>query len=172
MDRLFCPWRYSYVTSAPAPESECVLCDLGAGDPSRDREGLIVHRAHHHYVVLNKYPYTSGHVMIVPYAHLERLSELPPEALPELSYLMARAESVLSAEYRAEGLNVGLNLGRYAGAGIPRHLHTHVVPRWSGDTHFMTVTGETRVIPEELDDTWQRLRRCFGENPGTETPRP
>jgi ATP adenylyltransferase len=169
MDRLFCPWRYAYVTDPEPRGSQCILCDLGNDDPSRDREDLVVHRADHHFVVLNRYPYNSGHLMIVPYRHVARLSELPQAALPELSTLMARAESVLTAEYHAEGLNLGFNLGRIAGAGIFRHLHAHVVPRWAGDTSFMTVTGETRVMPEDLDETWLRLRKRFGNDIGPES---
>ena len=167
MDRLFCPWRYAYVSDPEPRESQCILCDIGNDDPSRDREDLVVHRADHHYVVLNRYPYNTGHLMIVPYRHVARLSDVPRDALPELSLLMAHAESILAAEYHAEGLNLGLNLGRFAGAGISRHLHAHVVPRWAGDTNFMTVTGETRVLPEDLDDTWLKLRRRFDHDVGS-----
>jgi len=167
MDRLFCPWRYAYVTDPEPRESQCILCDLGNDDPSRDREDLVVHRADNHYVVLNRYPYNTGHLMIVPYRHVARLSDVPRDALPELSLLMARAEIILAAEYHFEGLNLGLNLGRFAGAGISRHLHAHVVPRWAGDTNFMTVTGETRVLPEDLDDTWLKLRRRFDHDVGS-----
>jgi len=169
MDRLFCPWRYAYVTAPEPRGAQCILCELANRERSRDREGLVVYRADHYYVVLNRYPYNTGHLMIVPYRHVERLSDLPMQALPELSMLMARAEGNLAAEYHAEGINLGLNVGRFAGAGISRHLHAHVVPRWAGDTSFMTVTGETRVLPEALDDTWVKLRRRFGSDAGPES---
>ena len=160
MDHLFSPWRYAYVTSQP-DGSGCILCRIADGDGSRDEERLVVARARHHFVVLNLYPYSSGHLMIVPYRHVARLGDLGDEALAELSSLAARAEAALGEAYRPEGLNMGLNLGRAAGAGIADHLHLHVVPRWAADTNFMTVAGETRVLPEELHETWRKLRESF-----------
>jgi ATP adenylyltransferase len=137
-----------------------------AANGGNDREWLIVHRARHHFIILNRFPYTSGHLMVVPYAHLANLEELPADALAEMMALGQRAVVNLKALYRPEGLNLGMNLGEAAGAGIACHLHLHVLPRWIGDTNFMTTTGETRVMPEVLDLTWQRLREAFSEGVG------
>ncbi len=154
MDYLWTPWRYSYVTEGEAP-SGCVFCNA-AGSPN-DRENLIVHRAVHNFVILNRFPYTNGHVMIVPFAHVSSLAALTEDALLEMMRLAREAERHLRASYHPDGLNIGLNLGRSAGAGIADHLHMHVLPRWTGDTNFMTVTGETRVLPEDLPATWAKL---------------
>ena len=157
MDHLFSPWRYAYVTS-PKTDGGCVLCRIGSADPSGDEGGFVVARGLHHFVVLNIYPYNTGHLMIVPYRHVPRLAELGEEVLKEMALIAARAEAALSEVYRPEGINLGMNLGQCAGAGIADHLHLHVVPRWAADTNFITVTGETRVLPEDLHRTWQRLR--------------
>ena len=154
MDYLWTPWRYNYVTEGERP-SGCVFCSAGAG--SDDRDNLIVHRAEHNFVILNRFPYTNGHVMIVPYAHVSSLAALTEDALLEMMRLAREAERHLRAIYHPDGLNIGLNLGRSAGAGIADHLHMHVLPRWAGDTNFMTVTGETRVLPEDLPATWEKL---------------
>jgi ATP adenylyltransferase len=156
MQHLFSPWRFQYVTQSKQQEG-CVLCRLGAADPEQDEAGLIVHRGEHHFLVLNLYPYTSGHLMIVPYEHLARLSELSDAARNEMITLAAALERLLGEVYRPEGINLGMNLGECAGAGIIEHLHLHAVPRWCGDTSFMTVTGRTRVMPEDLHDTWRKL---------------
>jgi len=159
MDYLFSPWRYRYLTAAPAAPGVCVLCQhLQAGD---DAASLVIFRGQQNAVMLNRYPYTSGHLMILPFAHIARLDEATPAARAEMMELAARAEIVLGREYHPQGLNLGLNLGEAAGAGIAAHLHLHVVPRWSGDANFMTVVGETRVLPETLEDTYTRLRRAF-----------
>ena len=160
MDYLFTPWRFSYVAS-PRAEGRCVLCSIGASDPETDRRTFVLHRAEHCYLVLNIFPYNTAHLMIVPYGHVARLSQLAPSALAELARVAARAETVLEETYRPEGINVGINLGTCAGAGIAEHLHVHVVPRWASDTNFMTVTGETRVLPEDLPDTWNKLQGRF-----------
>jgi ATP adenylyltransferase len=157
MDHLFTPWRYAYVT-ARKPDAVCVLCRIGTEAPSDDEGAFVLHRALHHFLVLNIYPYNTGHLMIVPYAHAARLSDLHPEALGEMFDLAARAEKALEDAYRPEGINLGMNLGACAGAGIADHLHLHLVPRWSADTNFMTVSGETRVLPEDLATTWRKLR--------------
>jgi ATP adenylyltransferase len=154
VDYLWTPWRYSYVTEGDRP-SGCVFCQ--AAGLASDRENLIVHRAEHNFIILNRFPYTNGHVMIVPYAHVSSLSALTEDALLELMRLARQAERHLRAIYHPDGLNIGLNLGRSAGAGIADHLHMHVLPRWAGDTNFMTVTGETRVLPEDLPATWEKL---------------
>jgi ATP adenylyltransferase len=160
MDHLYSPWRYRYLREAVAAEGgACVLCaELAKPD---DAAGLVVLRGAHNAIVLNRYPYTSGHMMILPYQHCASLEACGEAARAEMMELAARAEQALRAEYQAQGLNVGLNLGEAAGAGIAGHLHLHVVPRWRGDANFMSVVGETRVLPEELGDTWRRLRAAL-----------
>jgi len=136
-----------------------VFCNASkAGD---DRESLIVHRAERNFVILNRFPYTNGHVMVVPYDHIGFLEQMPDATLVEMIRLAQLAEHHLRAIYRPDGLNVGMNLGRSAGAGIADHLHMHILPRWAGDTNFMTVTGETRVLPEDLPATWEKLSAAF-----------
>jgi ATP adenylyltransferase len=158
MDYLWTPWRYLYVTSS-GEKGECVLC--AAARSADDRECLVVHRGAHAFVLLNRFPYTNGHIMIVPYQHVASLHELADEALLEMARLARTAEEHLRALYRPDGLNLGMNLGHSAGAGIAAHLHLHALPRWTGDTNFMTVVAETRVLPEDLTVTWERLRRAF-----------
>ncbi len=158
MDYLWAPWRYAYVSTADqAPE--CVFCHLQAlGD---DERALIVHRGQNNFVVLNAFPYTSGHSMVVPYQHLDRISKLPVAALSEMTELTQRLEAVLFAEYHPDGVNLGMNIGKAAGAGVAGHVHMHVLPRWIADANFMTTVGETRVLPESLAETYSRLKRAF-----------
>lgn len=158
MDYLWTPWRYQYVTGS-GKSTECVFCSAALS--TNDGESLIVHRAKHNFVILNRFPYTNGHVMVVPFEHASTLEGLPDETLAEMMRLARDTEKHLRALYRPDGLNVGLNIGRSAGAGIADHLHMHVLPRWFGDTNFMTVTAESRVLPEELPVTWERLRYAF-----------
>jgi ATP adenylyltransferase len=139
-----------------APVEGCVFCL--ARDGKDDRAALVLDRAQHAFLILNAFPYTPGHLMAVLNRHVGSLLEARPEELSDVMRLTQRASAALVAEYRAEGFNIGLNLGRVAGAGIVDHLHVHVVPRWSGDHNFMTVLGETRVLPEDLATTWERLR--------------
>ena len=154
MERLWTPWRMQYIA---ADKSEgCIFCAALA--QQNDRETLILYRGRYAFVMLNKYPYSNGHLLVVPYAHTADLSTLDADAHGELMALLARAIEWLKTASRPEGFNAGLNLGKAGGAGVAAHLHFHIVPRWSGDTNFMTVTGETRVVPEWLDDTWSRLR--------------
>jgi ATP adenylyltransferase len=160
MDSLFTPWRYPYVTGQDKEEG-CVLCRVASTDADQDESVFILHRARHHFVVLNIYPYTSGHMMIVPYEHHAGLSELSPDALAEMATLAAKAEQVLHEVYRPDGINMGLNLGRCAGAGIVDHVHLHALPRWYGDTSFVTVTGGARVMPEDLGQSWRKLHGRF-----------
>jgi ATP adenylyltransferase len=127
-----------------------------------DRENLVVHRAERNFVILNRFPYTNGHVMVVPYDHIGTLEKMPDDTVVEMMRLARLSEKHLRTIYRPDGLNLGMNLGRSAGAGIADHVHMHVLPRWTGDTNFMTVTGETRVLPEELQVTWERLSAAFG----------
>jgi ATP adenylyltransferase len=159
-DVLFTPWRMSYLTGgSPSGSSTCLFCDLqGLGDT----EALIVERGKCVYAVLNRFPYSNGHVMVAPFAHRATLPDLSREERGELMDVAARLEEALRAEYAPNGLNAGLNLGRCAGAGVPGHLHLHLVPRWDGDTNFMTVLGGTRIVPEELGVTWRRLRSRLG----------
>lgn len=159
MDRLWSPWRYRYVSKA-APSDACIFCAKQA--PGQDEENLILYRGRHNFALLNLYPYTTGHLMVAPYAHIAMLDELPVDAAAELMSLTQTSVRLLREVYRPHGLNVGMNLGECAGAGIAGHLHMHVLPRWPGDANFMTTIGETRVMPEELNETWRRLREAFG----------
>ncbi len=158
MDYLWTPWRYEYITTAGAA-GECVFC--AAARDADDRRSYIVHRGAKNFVILNRFPYTSGHVMVVPYEHVASLEELGDEALVEMIRLARECERHLRSVYHPQGMNLGINLGKSAGAGIAGHLHLHALPRWTGDTNFMTVVGETRVLPEDLEVTWERLRRAF-----------
>ena len=160
MDYLWTPWRYQYITKTGEPV-ECVFC--AAARATDDKAWLVVHRAQRNFVIVNRFPYTSGHIMVVPYEHVAALDEAADETLVELIRLGRECERHLRAIYRPEGLNLGMNLGRSAGAGIAGHIHLHVLPRWNGDTNFMTVVGETRVVPEDLEVTWEKLRAAFGE---------
>ena len=159
MDYLWTPWRYQYITKTAEPVA-CVFCE--AVRSSDDKAWFIVHRGERNFVILNRFPYTSGHVMVVPYDHVATLEEVPDETLVELIRLGRDCERHLRAVYRPEGLNLGMNIGRSAGAGIAGHVHLHVLPRWNGDTNFMSVVGETRVVPEDLETTWEKLRAVFG----------
>ena len=166
MDRLWAPWRLSYVTAAQVPAPDCVFCDASAGGPpsSGSRESnndLVVLRGRAAYVILNLYPYNNGHLMVVPKRHLAALEALTPDEQTELMQLTRLSEMALNEAYRPQGINVGINLGKAAGAGIENHLHIHLVPRWSGDTNFMTAVGQTRVLPEDLEATAARLRPIF-----------
>ena len=155
MDYLWTPWRYAYVT-AGEKISGCIFCDLPkVGDDAQVR---IVHRAQYCYIVLNMYPYTPGHVMVVPFAHLDELQKLPPDAAHEMMDLAQRMERVLRRLYAPDGVNVGMNIGKAAGAGVAGHVHMHVLPRWVADANFVSVVGETRILPESLDLTYGRIK--------------
>ncbi len=195
MEHLWTPWRYGYITGETAPDAgakprkgvppelsawpgddDCVFCNLlaatnyaiKAGMPASQAEqaALLVCRGEHVYVCLNRFPYNSGHVMVVPNAHQASLAALPAAVAAELIEWGQRAERALQATYRPDGYNLGLNLGAAAGAGVAGHLHLHAVPRWVGDTNFLTTLGETRTLPEALTVTWERLRTAFAN----ETP--
>ena len=159
MDYLWSPWRYQYITKTREPQ-ECIFC-AAAKDPENDRDRFVVHRAEHNFIILNRFPYTSGHLMVVPYEHVATLQELSDRTLVELIRLAQESERHLRAIYRPDGLNLGINIGQSAGAGIAGHIHLHVVPRWTGDSNFMTVVGETRVMPEDLPITWEKLKGAF-----------
>jgi ATP adenylyltransferase len=159
MERLWSPWRLEYVTGSK-PETGCVFCEA----PRRPQpESLVVHEGRTVYIVLNRYPYNNGHLMVVPYRHVPTLNALGAEELHEIADLTQRSEVALMQAYNPQGINVGINLGKAAGAGILEHIHVHLVPRWNGDTNFMTVVGETRVLPEALGQSATRLRAAFAK---------
>ena len=187
MDLLWTPWRYSYITAEkpkgrrgvpdelsawpgpdPGTDQDCVFCNLirsvdwaataGFSPGDADRAGLILARTEHSYLCLNRFPYASGHVLIVPRRHTDALMHLPPAEATDVMLQAQRVERALRHVYRPDGINLGMNLGQAAGAGVADHLHLHILPRWVGDTNFMTVTAETRVLPEMLGQTWERLR--------------
>lgn len=163
MDTLWSPWRYEYINASGSVEkndSSCVFCLLQR-DFDHDESNFILHRATHNYVILNLYPYISGHLLIIPYAHLAELDAAPKETTDELMDLTKRCQTVLRDTYRPQGFNLGMNLGRSAGAGVADHIHLHIMPRWTGDTNFMTTVSETRVIPEDLATTYRKLRGKF-----------
>jgi len=153
VERLWSPWRLEYVTSADRTTG-CIFC-------LKEEKALIVHEGLTSYVILNLYPYNNGHLMVVPYRHVGSLAALTPEELQEIGVLTQRCEAAIAEAYDAHGMNIGINLGKPAGAGVLDHLHVHVVPRWNGDTNFITVIGEMRVLPEELGASAARLRPIF-----------
>lgn len=157
MDHLWSPWRYRYVQSAHTTP-ECIFCEMAAHP---DEENFVVHRGQYSFAVLNLYPYTTGHLMIVPYQHVDTLAAATPEALQEMILLARQAQRHLGAIYKPAGYNLGMNLGESAGAGIAHHIHMHVLPRWPGDTSFITTVSETRVLPEDLPVTYRKLREAF-----------
>jgi ATP adenylyltransferase len=184
VDTLWTPWRYAYVTDelqtrsgVPAElaawpgDAHCVFCNLlgstayaveqGMAQEAADRAARIVLRAEHCFIVLNAFPYASGHCMVVPYEHEAHLHALPAATATEIMQLAQRVDLALHTLYQPDGVNMGLNLGKAAGAGVAGHLHLHCLPRWVGDTNFMTVIGETRVMPEQLGVTWERLREAL-----------
>jgi ATP adenylyltransferase len=158
MDYLWTPWRYAYVSTA-GKAMGCVFCDAAKSDD--DRKALVVYRGQHCFVILNAYPYTPGHVMIVPYAHLDELQKLPPDAASEMMQLSQRMEHVQRQLYRPDGINLGMNIGKAAGAGIAGHIHMHVLPRWVADANFVSVVCETRILPETLEETWKRMSKAL-----------
>ena len=170
MERLFAPWRHAFVSrgegGGPPGPTGCIFCDhprpWGApeepGAPQYDRERLVVHLRPHAFVMMNKFPYAGGHVMVVPRTHTDRLETLPAEQFAALSELLRDTVAVMRATYGPEGLNVGMNMGRAAGAGIADHVHWHVVPRWVGDSNFMPLLADTRVISESMLEAYERLK--------------
>jgi ATP adenylyltransferase len=158
VERLFTPWRLTYVTAADRTPG-CVLCQALGGAEGADR--LVVHTGELNFVVMNLFPYCGGHVMVAPRRHVGSLAEATLEELAEMMALARRLEAVFREEYHPHGINVGMNLGRSAGAGVADHIHLHLVPRWTGDTSFMTVVSGTRVIPEEPEQACRRLRPYF-----------
>jgi ATP adenylyltransferase len=163
MRTLYAPWRMEYITG-PAPTG-CLFCRVQDAPPEADRENLVVHRTDDAVVMLNKFPYNSGHLMVAPRAHVGSLVDLDDDRTLALMRLVRRSLVVLSDVLTPEGFNTGVNQGRVAGAGIPDHVHVHIVPRWNGDTNFMPVLGEVKVIGEHLDRTWEKVAEGFARNP-------
>ncbi|NLV72090.1 MAG: HIT domain-containing protein [Actinobacteria bacterium] len=159
MERLWAPWRLQYVTQEKP--GGCVFCDKPL--QRDDRAAYIVHRGELAYVILNAYPYNNGHAMVAPFAHISNFEELPPDTLNEMMELAQRCTRALKLGFHPDGLNLGFNLGAAAGAGIKDHLHFHLVPRWSGDTNFMPVLSDVRVIPQSLDQTYAQLVEAFAQ---------
>jgi len=167
MDQLWSPWRYNYVTntgSGTDTGTACFFCRAAgrpnqgdAADANYDAEHLVILRAEKSFAILNRFPYSTGHLMVAPYAHVATLEDAETAALEEMMRLAQRLEKALRATYRPEGINLGFNIGQCAGAGVAGHIHLHILPRWFGDTSFMTTVGETRVLPEELPTTYRRL---------------
>ena len=190
MDHLWTPWRYAYITRSDpqartgvAPElagwptaedKHCIFCNMiastdyaiahGMQPEVAERASHIVYRGRNCFICLNAYPYATGHVLILPYLHTASLAGAPPEVAHEMIELAQRIELALTSVYRPNGINLGMNLGEAAGAGVAGHIHLHVLPRWIGDTNFMTTTSETRVLPESLDTTWTKLRESLVSN--------
>lgn len=163
MENLWSPWRYDYIASAGSESSKstgCVFCEIQKS-PERDETNFVLHRASHNFVVLNIYPYISGHLLVVPFQHIAELDAAAKETTDELMDLTKRCQSALREAYQPAGFNIGMNLGRAGGAGIADHLHIHIMPRWIGDTNFMSTVGNTRVIPEELATTYNKLKDKF-----------
>jgi ATP adenylyltransferase len=158
MDYLWTPWRYHYIADT-ARDTGCIFCDAVVAND--DVKSQIVFRGDTCFVILNRFPYTSGHVMVVPYAHVADLAAADPDMLSEMMRIAQRVQLALGQTYHPDGFNLGMNLGRAAGAGVTGHLHMHVLPRWSGDANFMTVVGETRVEPEDLTTTYEKLRKAL-----------
>lgn len=158
MDYLWSPWRYSYVTKT-GPTSACIFCQKAAED--KDEENYVVHRGELNYILLNIFPYTSGHILIAPYAHVATLEEAGEQVMLEMMRLTRTAAGHLDKVYRPRGMNLGMNIGECAGAGIAGHIHMHLMPRWPGDVNFMTTVAETRVIPEALSATYEKLAAAF-----------
>ena len=164
MDILWSPWRYDYINSGDSKENAasvgCVFCDI-LKSPATDEEKFILHRAGHNFVILNIYPYVSGHLMIVPYEHLAGLDAAEKAATDEMMDLARRCQTALRQIYRPDGMNLGMNFGKAAGAGVADHIHMHILPRWIGDVNFMTAIGQTRTIPESLQTTYDKLKNKF-----------
>jgi ATP adenylyltransferase len=158
MDRLWTPWRFDYISNVDQATA-CVFCRIL--NENRDPDNLVLCRSKHVFVLLNLFPYTSGHLLIVANRHISFLNDGSPEELQDLIDMGRRCEDALRREYHPNGFNMGFNIGRAAGAGVDHHLHMHVLPRWVGDSNFVSIVGETRVIPEELQTTYKRLRPCF-----------
>jgi len=161
VERLWSPWRAKYIASGvDAQSATCVFCDIGSREED-DAKNYVVFRGQLNFVILNLFPYTTGHLLVIPYAHLGEFDSAPKEVTDEMMDLAKRSQTALRGVYQPAGFNLGMNLGAVAGAGIVDHIHVHVLTRWGGDTNFMTTVGETRVLPESLVDTYKKLRAAF-----------
>jgi ATP adenylyltransferase len=160
MDRLWAPWRMEYVQSTEFEPERCVFCI----EPNQcNKKRYVLHCGKHCFVIMNLYPYTNGHIMVSPYKHTNNLSELTSEEQMEIMELITVSTEILKEELHCHGFNIGINVGKAAGAGIAEHLHFHIVPRWTGDINFMAVIGNTKVIPECIDDSYKTLKARFEE---------
>jgi ATP adenylyltransferase len=164
LQRLWAPWRFGYIAGERRVEG-CPFCVLPARERERDRESLILYRGEHAYVIFNAYPYNPGHLMVVPYEHEARLDRLDAEASAELWRLGCHSTTAVEERFGAQGVNLGMNLGAAGGAGIAEHLHLHVVPRWVGDTNFISVVGAARVLPRALEEMYDELLPAFEATP-------
>ena len=162
MKRIFSPWRMKYIKDKDIHDERtgCIFCTL-PGNPS-DEDNLIIHRGELAFVIMNRFPYTSGHLMVAPYVHVNSLELLDEQTQAEVMRLVSHCIRVLRAVYKPDGFNVGMNIGSAAGAGFAEHVHFHIVPRWVGDANFMSTTGEVRVLPEALEVTWSRIHEAWG----------
>ena len=161
MERIWAPWRQSYVSNETS-DSCCIFCPHPAG--KNDRERLILTRSGHSLMMLNRYPYTGGHLMVAPLRHVAQLDGLSDPELLDLMHLLRRGQALLKRAVSPDGFNIGINLGRAAGAGVEEHLHIHIVPRWNGDSNFMTVVGDVRVIPDGLMEAYERFSTVLAED--------
>src|SRR5512137_1579942 len=159
MDRVWAPWRMEYIAASMKSDNRCFLCV----DKADDQEALVVGRDGRAFIIMNRFPYTNGHVMVVPVRHIGAIEELTDEETLDMMGLVKIMVSILKEEFNVGGLNIGMNVGRAAGAGLEEHCHIHIVPRWFGDTNFMPILGETRVISEHLYTSYERLKRRFLE---------
>ena len=159
MKRIWAPWRIEYILKSKEPG--CFLCDMFHADAAADRENLLLKRGETCAVVMNRYPYNNGHLMVAPYRHVENVEQLDARERAEMMDLIALCTDILTKTMAPDGFNVGINLGEAAGAGLKDHVHTHIVPRWAGDTNFMPVLGETKVLPQSLDETWELLHNAM-----------
>ena len=164
-ERLWAPWRFAYIEKPETGTDKggCIFVDLPA--QGQDRENLLLYRGEKAFVMLNAFPYTNGHLMVAPYKHTANMSDLDDSELLEINQLVAKGTGWIGAVYKPDGFNIGVNLGSAAGAGIPTHIHWHIVPRWAGDTNFMTTIGDVRVLPQSLEDSYDRLREVVLREP-------
>jgi ATP adenylyltransferase len=165
MDRLYTPWRSKYVISNRRTGDNCVFCAKLEANPADDRENLVVYRGQHTFTIMNIYPYNTGHLLILPHQHVATLAEMGPETQAEMMSLVSYFTELLTQVMNPDGFNIGINLGKAAGAGMADHIHAHLVPRWSGDSNFMAIVGNTRVLPELLEDTYDKILAGLQANP-------
>jgi len=159
MDRVWAPWRMEYINASSKSDNKCFLCV----DKTDDKQSLVVGRNNTAFIIMNRFPYTNGHVMVVPVRHTGSLDDLTDEETLDMMHLVKIMVAIFKEEFNVDGLNIGINVGRAAGAGLEEHCHIHIVPRWFGDTNFMPILGETRVLSEHLYTSYERLKRRFLE---------